>query len=85
MKGTTNMKSVLTRDEHIAWCKRRALDYLDRDDVEDGVRLAITSLLSDLNKHPETKPSGKSWGLLGLSVAMENDTARAREFIEGVK
>jgi hypothetical protein len=39
----------MTRDEHLAWCKQRALEYLDNNDP----RNAFTSMLSDLCKHPE--------------------------------
>ena len=37
------------RDEHLDWCKQRALVYLDAGDS----RQAFTSMLSDLGKHPE--------------------------------
>ena len=30
-KGSANMR---TRDEHLSWCKRRALEYLDIGDLE---------------------------------------------------
>jgi hypothetical protein len=40
---------VITRDEHLEGCKKRALEYLDASDT----RQAFTSMLSDLGKHPE--------------------------------
>lgn len=40
-----------TREEHLKWCKERAIRYLDEDDVET----AIKSFLSDMSKHEETK------------------------------
>jgi hypothetical protein len=40
----------MTRDEHLEFCKRRALEYLDR---ANDPRNAFTSMLSDLRKHPE--------------------------------
>lgn len=40
---------MMDRGEHLAWCKRRALEYLDAGDS----RQAFTSMLSDLHKHPE--------------------------------
>lgn len=40
---------MMTRDEHLEWCKKRALEYLDAGDLNN----AFTSMLSDLNKHPE--------------------------------
>ena len=40
----------MTRDEHIQWCKQRALLEL-----EQSIKNAMASLLSDLSKHPETQ------------------------------
>jgi hypothetical protein len=39
----------MTRDEHLAWAKKRALEYLDAGDPAQ----AFTSMLSDMTKHPE--------------------------------
>ena len=41
----------MTRDEHLEFAKKRALEYLDRGDVRNG----FTSMLSDLGKHDELK------------------------------
>ena len=41
----------MTRDEHLEWAKKRALEYVDRGDVREG----FTSMLSDLSKHEELK------------------------------
>lgn len=70
----------MTRDEHLAWAKRRALKYLDAGDVLN----AITSMGSDLEKHPELKPNV---GLLmvGLLYAANHDYAGARRWIEGFR
>jgi hypothetical protein len=43
--------SMITREEHIEWCKKRALEYLDAGDLSQ----AFTSMLSDVHKHPECK------------------------------
>jgi hypothetical protein len=40
---------MTTRDEHVEWCKKRALEYLDAGDTPQ----AFTSMLSDIRKHPE--------------------------------
>jgi hypothetical protein len=40
---------MMTRDEHIEWCKKHALEYLDRGEVSQ----AFTSMLSDVRKHPD--------------------------------
>jgi hypothetical protein len=70
----------MTRDEHLAWAKQRALEYADRGEVA----YAMSSLTSDLGKHPET--AGHSgvelMGMLAMSGEF-NRPGRLREFIEG--
>jgi hypothetical protein len=41
----------MTRDEHLQWCKDRALEYADQGDMVN----AVSSMVSDLRKHPETE------------------------------
>lgn len=38
------------REQHLAWCKERALAYVDRGDLVN----ALASFTSDMSKHPET-------------------------------
>lgn len=40
----------VSRADHIAWCQRRALDFVDIGDLAQ----ALASLQSDLRKHPNT-------------------------------
>lgn len=40
----------MTRNEHLNWCKRRALEYVDNGDLTN----AYASMSSDMGKHPET-------------------------------
>jgi hypothetical protein len=68
-----------TRDEHLAWCKERAREYLDNGDVLQGV----TSMLADLNKHPDTRGVSAKMSVLGLFYIMNHDLAGARRFVEG--
>lgn len=69
-----------TRAEHMAWCKQRALEYIDRGDVHQG----IASMLSDLGKHPETQDhAGIRLGALLMMAGHLDDPAEARKFIEG--
>ncbi len=70
-----------TRQEHLEFCKERALEYLDRGDIAN----AITSMLSDLNKHEETRSSGKTMASLGMLYVMNHDSLNARRFIEGFR
>lgn len=41
----------MDRAEHLQWCKNRAMEYVDRGEIND----ALASMGSDLNKHPDTK------------------------------
>jgi hypothetical protein len=68
-----------TRDEHLAWCKERAREYLDKGDVLQGV----TSMLSDLNKHPDTRGVSAKMSVLGVFYITNHDLAGARRFVEG--
>jgi hypothetical protein len=72
---------MMTRDEHLAWCKRRAREYLDQGDLPN----AVTSMLSDLKKHPELKGIGEKMGLLGMNYLMQNDAAAVRRWVEGFR
>ena len=68
-----------TRAEHLAWCKKAALEYLDAGDVTN----AVASMCSDLSKHPDTERIGAVMAGLGLLCAMNHDTVGARDWIEG--
>lgn len=41
----------MTREEHIHWCKSRALEYVDAE----YIYTAWASMISDLGKHKETE------------------------------
>ena len=77
----THHRLMSERDEHMAWCKQRALDYLELGDVPS----AISSMLSDLSKHPETVEIGIAMSGYGLFMAMNRDEDDARRFIEGFR
>jgi hypothetical protein len=71
-----------TRDEHLEGCKRRALEYLDRGECAN----AITSMLSDLSKHPETKGAGEHMALLGMHYIVHKVSPQeCRDFIKGFR
>jgi hypothetical protein len=70
----------VTREKHLAWCKQRALEYVDNGDIQQ----AYTSMASDLNKHPETE--GHTGIQLGMMLMMSGHLStddEMREFIEG--
>lgn len=44
---------MMTRDEHLEWAKKRALEYLDM--IPPDPAQGFTSMMSDLSKHEELK------------------------------
>jgi hypothetical protein len=68
----------MTRHEHLAWCKRRALEYLDAGDLAN----AVASMGSDMGKHPETGMSDTLMSL-GMMLIIRNDAPGVRRWIEG--
>jgi hypothetical protein len=72
----------MTREEHLAWCKKRALEYIDHGQCREG----ITSMMSDMRKHPETKSDALDALALGLMINGSLDSIHeAREFINGYR
>ena len=73
----------MTRQEHLDWCKKRALEYVERGDVING----ITSMASDLGKHDETRNhKGIEIGIMMLMLpGKAQDVRWAKEFIEGFR
>ena len=70
----------MNRDEHLAWCKERAHEYLDRGDVLN----AMTSMGSDLNKHLDTKDHpGINIGVGLLFIGSLSTVPKMRKFIDG--
>lgn len=68
------------REEHLAWCKQRALQYLDQHDIQN----AICSMMSDMKEHPET-PVNQGIAMLGIMIAAQQDEIEARRWIEGFR
>jgi hypothetical protein len=71
----------MTRDEYLAKAKARALEYLNRGDIEN----AITSMGIDLNKHEELRGISLSMTPVGLFYIMNHDLDGARRWIEGFR
>lgn len=68
------------RAEHLAWCKQRALSYVDRGDVHN----AFASMVSDLTKHPDTADHvGIQLGLMEQLAGTMTTTEHYRRWIEG--
>ena len=69
----------MTRQEHLDWCKKRAHEHLAVGDIKN----AVTSMLSDLNKHPETALKTPTPFMVGMLAVQDHDMAAARWFIDG--
>jgi len=69
-----------TRQEHLDWCKQRALEYCKRGDTQQ----AFASMMSDLTKHPDTAKHGAiRLGSLLFFGGKLDSTQEMAKFIEG--
>jgi hypothetical protein len=69
----------MNRAEHLAFCKRNALQYTDP-------KQAIACFASDVARHPETANIEKTIGMLAiplLAMGKLNTPEALREHIEG--
>lgn len=72
--------TTVSRAEHLAWCKQRALEYVDAGDTAQ----AFASMGSDLGKHPDTSNhAGIQLGMMMLMSGHLSSTEAMRKFIEG--
>lgn len=70
----------MVRGEHLEWCKKRAIEYVDSGDLPS----AFASMASDLGKHPETaNHSAISVGMMMLMEGMLSTPDQMRRFING--
>ncbi len=70
----------ISRSDHLAWCKERALQYLNKGDLSG----AFASMTSDLGKHPKTEGhSAISLGMMMLMGGHLDTPEKMRKFIEG--
>jgi hypothetical protein len=67
------------RQEHLDWCKQRAHEYLDRGDAVN----AVTSMMSDLQKHSAWRDATTLIGSMTLLFAMDPTPGNARKIIDG--
>lgn len=69
-----------TRQEHIKWCKERAIQEYDFYQKQDGSgqRNGLTSMMSDLGKHPETN----SESLRALCMMKMMSPMSRQQFVE---
>jgi hypothetical protein len=70
----------MDRAEHLAWCKKRTVEYVDSGDLQG----AYVSMTSDLRKHPETEDhSAIGLGLMLMMGGHLKTADKMREFING--
>lgn len=67
---------TMTREQHLASCKQRALEYLDRGELEN----AVFSMVGDMQDIEPVKPDLM---LVGATAATNRDVAAVRRWIEG--
>lgn len=73
---------MTTRQEYLDWCKKRALEYVEANDLTN----AFASFASDVTKHEETKGISETIKMIGFPLMMMgqlNTAAKMREHIEG--
>lgn len=71
---------MMNRSEHVEWCKKRALQYVDAGDVNG----AFLSMTSDLRKHEETREHiGIDLGMIQMLSGNLSSPEKMRHFIEG--
>lgn len=69
-----------TREQHLEWCKKRAMEYVDVGDLEQ----AYASFGSDMSAHPETRNNAAlGIGLMMLMQGMLGTPEKMRKFING--
>lgn len=82
MQADSSKAGVVTRDEHIAWVKTRALAYVDRGDIQN----AFASFVSDLRKHDETaNHAAAELGMMLMITGHLSTKWEMRRFIEGTR
>lgn len=70
----------MNRQQHLEWCKKRALEYVDDGDLTQ----AFGSMLSDLKKHPGTENHiAIELGALMMLSGHLDTNEKMRKFIEG--
>jgi len=74
------MEEIMNRSEHIAWSKKRAIEFVDKDDLPQ----AYLSIVSDLQKHPETMAHvGIDMGMMLVISGNLKEPHEMRNFIDG--
>ena len=72
---------MMTREEHLQWCKDRAIAYVDEGDLKE----AFSSMCSDVGKHEETRhhAATNELGLMQMMNGHLNTRDKMRSWILG--
>lgn len=70
----------MNREEHLEWCKTRALEYINNDNIIDAWNLMV----SDLRKHKETENHSRIMlGITMITAGYLSTIKEMKKFIEG--
>jgi len=69
----------ISRSEHLKWCKRRALEYVDRGELQN----AIASMASDLRKHSAWQNSEGVTVAIADAMLFMRTPDQIRRWVEG--
>jgi hypothetical protein len=75
---------MMTREEHLQWCKDRAIKEYDYYTGDDKQRNGLTSMMSDLNKHAELASASMRM-LCVMQMQMPMSRQQFVTFINGFK
>jgi hypothetical protein len=70
----------MTREEHVEWCKARAMEYYNQGDMQN----AVTSMASDMNKREDTRVAHVLI-MLGMLHLTNHDDREIKRWIEGFR
>ena len=81
MDNMTKEEKLSEREKHLAWCKERALQYLEEGDID--INSAWASMVSDMEKNPLTKDHPLiDLGTTLFLAGQLDSTEKMRKFIE---
>ena len=72
----------MTRQEHLKWCKERAIaeyDFYMKNDPKPALKNGIASIMSDISKHSETQSD--SLKALCMMQLMSRPNMSRQEFV----
>jgi hypothetical protein len=72
-------RRALTRDEHLAWCRRQALEHVNAGDLAQS----ISTMETNLKIRPDTdNPALRGLVMIGMMYVTDGDKASVQRWIE---